>query len=175
MGICRYCGLRAGWFSDAHDSCIEKAKKDLESIDACMADAVLTGKTYSAVSSMTEKLIGSSIPDDQARSALQSGWSKGAELRCKKEPISLSEFSEISDLYKGAGFKAEDMVKTPGFRALTLSYLIWSVLNDQIDPYQGPIKFNLQAGETPVFGLANVLLSEKKPLTPMSAATTGQA
>src|SRR5208283_2940163 len=34
------------------------------------------------------------------------------------------------------------------------------VLHDQIEPYKGPIQFNLQPGEVPVIGIANVLLSE---------------
>jgi hypothetical protein len=42
------------------------------------------------------------------------------------------------------------------------SFGIWTVLHDQMDPYQGKINFNLQAGEVPFFGFANVLLSEEQ-------------
>ena len=42
------------------------------------------------------------------------------------------------------------------------SWRIWMVLHDQIEPYKGPIQFNLQAGEVPVSGIANVLLSEEQ-------------
>jgi hypothetical protein len=42
------------------------------------------------------------------------------------------------------------------------SFLIWTVLHDQIEPYQGPVLFNLQHGEVPVFGIANVLLIEER-------------
>jgi hypothetical protein len=52
--------------------------------------------------------------------------------------------------------------KTPGWYAVRFSFLIWTVLHDQIDPYQGPVLFNLQHGEVPVFGIANVLLREER-------------
>jgi hypothetical protein len=166
MGICTYCHQKAGWFSDAHDACVQKAAKGAETIQTCMANAVVQGKQYDDIAALINKVQGeAAIPQDQVRSALQRGWSDGSDTHCKKQPISLTEFSAISGLYKEAGFQPEDMLKTPGFRAMTLSYLIWTVLHDQIDPYQGPIQFNLQSGEIPVFGMANVLLSEQKTMS----------
>ena len=43
-----------------------------------------------------------------------------------------------------------------------LQLLDLTVLHDQIDPYHGPVRFNLQHGEIPVFGIANVLLREER-------------
>jgi hypothetical protein len=145
---------------------VQKVDDGLKAIKTSMANAVIDGKSYDAVDAEVAKLqADSTVPEDQIRSALQGGWSQGAETRCKAKPISDPEFSEISALYKKAGFEMQDMAKTAGFRAMTLSFLICSVLHDEIDPYQGPIHFNLQSGETPVFGLANVLLSEQKTVS----------
>ena len=44
---------------------------------------------------------------------------------------------------------------------MAMSFLIWTVLHDQINPYHG-VQFNLQHGEIPVFGIANVLLREER-------------
>jgi len=34
MGICRYCQTNAGWFSDAHDYCVQKANAEREKANA---------------------------------------------------------------------------------------------------------------------------------------------
>jgi hypothetical protein len=165
MGTCTYCHQKAGWFSEAHDACVQKAAKGAETIQTCIANAVVEGKQYDDIAALITKLQGDAgIPQDQLRSALQMGWSDGAVTRCKQAPITSSELSVISDLYKAAGFKIEEIRKTNGFNTMALSYLIWTVLHDQIDPYQGPIQFNVQFGEIPVFGMANVLLSEQKTM-----------
>ena len=38
MSICRYCGQNAGWFSEAHESCIQKANQGIEALKTCMAN-----------------------------------------------------------------------------------------------------------------------------------------
>jgi len=102
------------------------------------------------------------IPEEEVLPAIEEGWSKGAEKRSMSQPISDPEFSALSDVYRAAGLRQDDVRKTAGFRAMAFSFLIWTVLHDQIEPYQGPVQFNLQAGEVPVFGIANVLLSEEQ-------------
>jgi hypothetical protein len=102
------------------------------------------------------------IPQEQILPAIKEGWSQGAEKRSIAQPISDPEFSAISDIYRAAGLTQDDVVKTAGFRAMAFSLRIWTVLHDQIEPYQGPIHFNVQAGEVPVMGIANVLVSEEQ-------------
>jgi hypothetical protein len=129
-----------------------------------MAYAVINGNPYSEVSAMVEKRTANfDIPRDLIRAALKNGWSKGAEQRGKAQPM--SDQGVIRDLYHLAGFTDEEMRLTPGNLALIFSYLIWTILHDQIYPYQGPISFNLQAGEIPFFGVANVLVSEQRTVS----------
>ena len=56
---------------------------------------------------------------------------------------------------------------------MTFSFLIWTVLHDEITPYTGPVRFNLQHGEVPVFGLANVQLSEERAITSYAGGYSG--
>lgn len=102
------------------------------------------------------------IPPQQALAAIKEGWSQGAEKRSIAQPISEPEFSAMSDIYRAAGLTLDDVLQNAGFRAMVLSHRLWAVLHDQIEPYEGPICFNLQVGEIPVFGIANVLLSEEQ-------------
>lgn len=174
MGICRYCHQKAGWFADAHDACVQKANAGIESVKLCMADAVVEGKKYSDVSATIDKLsTDAAIPEDQLRAALKEGWSNGAENRSKAQPISGPEFTAIADLYRGAAFEEQEVFKTPGYMAMTFSFLIWTVLHGQVEPYQGRICFNVPAGEIPVFGIANVLVSEQRTVSSYVGAYGG--
>ena len=130
-----------------------------------MADAIIQGKPYSEIKPQLDKTTAeSAIPQEQALAAIKEGWSQGAEQRSKAQPISDADCSAISDVYRaaGLGLSKEEMQRTVGFLAMSFSYVIWTVLHDKIDPYQGPIHFQLQAGEVPVFGIANVLVREQR-------------
>jgi len=163
MSICRYCGQKAGWFSEAHKSCIEKSSQGIEAIKTCTKNATVQGKQYGEISVQLDKIAADAvIPREETLQAIKEGWSNGAETRAMAQPLSEDEFSAISDAYRAAGLTQDDVLQTAGFRAMVFSLLLWTVLHDQIDPYQGPIRFNLQAGEVPVFGIANVLLSEEE-------------
>jgi hypothetical protein len=174
MSICRYCGLKAGWFKDAHDECAQKAQLGLETLKTFVSDAVVQGKKYDEVKDRIDGLVAdSSIPKDQALPAIKDAWSEGAKTRSIAHPITDAEFSAMSDLYRGAGLTPEEMRKTPGFQAMVFSFLIWTVLNNQVEPYKGPVGFNLQHGEVPVFGLANVLLTEERVTSTYVGAYSG--
>ncbi len=163
MSICRYCGQNAGWFSEAHESCIQKSNRGIETLKTCVADAVVGGREYGEISAQLDKIVAdAAVPQEQLLPAIKEGWSQGAEKRSMAQPISNPEFSAISDIYLATGLTQDDVLKTAGFRAMVFSFGIWTVLHDQIDPYQGRINFNVQTGEVPFFGIANVLLSEEQ-------------
>jgi hypothetical protein len=166
MAICQYCGQKAGWFSEAHDSCIKKANQGIEALKTCMADAMIRGKPYSEIKSQLDKITAeSAISQEQALAAIKEGWSQGVEERSEAQPIGPGEVLVINDTYRAAGLRDEDMtLKTAGSWAMNFSYVIWTVLHNQIEPYEGPIRFQLQAGEVPVFGFANVLVREERTI-----------
>jgi hypothetical protein len=96
MGLCRYCGAKAGWFSDVHDECVRSAEdgcaKVCSLIAATLEKPVPTDhpdfdKWYSLYGQMlwaevkpeVEKLQSEHrIPADQVRGALRRGWIQGA-------------------------------------------------------------------------------------------------
>ena len=126
-------------------------------------NAIVEGRKYGEIKEQLDKIVvDSGMEREQIKPAIKEGWSEGAEKRGIGQPISDEEFSAIADVYREAGLTQEEVWKTTGHRAMAFSFLIWTVLNDKIDPYQGPVQFNLQHGEVPVFGIANVLLSEQK-------------
>jgi hypothetical protein len=163
MSVCRFCGQSAGWFSDAHDACTQKAEQGAATLEKRVADAIVQGKKYDDVKDDIQTVKSAcAIPQDQFLVAFKKGWTQGVEKRCVAEPVSGIEFEQIGDFYRGVGITTEEMRSTHGFQTSVLSFLIWTVLNDEIEPYNGPIHFNLSAGEVPVFGIANVLVSEER-------------
>lgn len=164
MAICRYCGKKAGWFSDAHEDCVRKANEAVKTINSSVSFAVIEGKKYEDIKAAIEAVIEfHHVPQPEALAAIKEGWSKGAEQRSKAQPISPDDFDAIGDIYKMAGLTDDDIwYKTAGHFAMCFSCLIWTVLHDHIDPYQGPIRFQLQAGEIPVYGIANVLVRQER-------------
>src|SRR5713226_1416774 len=166
MGVCRYCNHKAGWFTDAHDACVQKANAGIESLKKCMADAVVNGKHYSDVSATIDEIaVEAAIPKDQVRSALKDGWSQGVEQRSKAQPISPEESMAMDKIMQDAGFKMDEILWTVGGWSMDFSLRIWTVLHDQIQPYQGPVNFNVQAGEVPVWGLPNMFLKQQRTTT----------
>src|SRR5229473_3479994 len=112
MSICRYCGQKAGWFSEAHESCIQKSNQGIEALKTCVASAVLQGKQYGEIKVQVDKIVAdAAIPQEQVVPAIQEGWNQGAEKRSMAQPISNAEFSAISDVYRAAGLLQDDMRK----------------------------------------------------------------
>ena len=66
MTICRYCGQKAGWFSEAHDKCITSAQQGCERVASVVASAVV------------DKLIPPTRPDDEnwATALAKQVWSE---------------------------------------------------------------------------------------------------
>jgi hypothetical protein len=52
MGICRYCQKNAGWFSDAHDACVQKANAEREFAKKAL-DSFATARPRTAVRALT--------------------------------------------------------------------------------------------------------------------------
>ena len=163
MSVCRYCGQKAGWFSDAHESCIQKSNLGIEALKVCMANAVAQGKQDGEIRVQLDKIVADAlIPQEQALAAIKESWSQAAEKQGMAQPLSEQEGSAILNIGQAAGLTQDELLKTAGGRAVVLSWRLWMVLNNRIEPFKGPISFNLHAEETPVFGLANVLLSEEQ-------------
>jgi hypothetical protein len=123
----------------------------------------MTGKHYEDVSALLSKIATQSlIPHDQIMTVMKDAWSRGAVELAMKQPMDDSALSLSSSIFKGYGLTDRDMVKTAGFRNTVFSFILYTVLHDAIEPYEGPVSFNLATGEIPIFGIANVLLSEDK-------------
>jgi hypothetical protein len=178
MSICKYCNHNAGWFKDAHASCVQKANEAVKAIKVCMADAVTTGKKYSDVAASIDKLrADAGLSKTQADASLINSWSQAVEQRAKAQASSAAETEAVFQLALESGFKLEDAMHTAGGRANNYSYLTWLVLHKRFEsieatePWKG--SFNLQAGETPVWGMPHMLIRQQSTQVSYSGGYNG--
>ena len=98
MPVCRYCGQKAGWFSDAHVVCMNSAQQGCERVASTVASAVVdklippkhsddetwatafAKQVWSETKPQVDQLATEHrIPPADLRDALRKGWSTGAE------------------------------------------------------------------------------------------------
>src|SRR4051812_49051735 len=146
MGQCRYCGEKAGWFSDVHDECVRSAEdgcaKVYSLITATLEKPVptdhpdldewykLSGQMlWAEVKPEVEKLQAEHrIPADQVRGALRGGWIQGAARIATAGPIPYDRVAVSFNFYRAMGFTNQEMLSTDGFIAQSLSAVLWAVI-----------------------------------------------
>jgi hypothetical protein len=184
MGMCKYCGEKAGWFSDVHDSCVSAAKEGSEKI-ASLISSVLSSKLVPPSDHPTDEVwsrefaervwaetkpqIGElasrqHVPSDELRSAMRSGWSTGAENVATAEPMHPDRLSLMNSFFRCMGFSDQEMRGTDGFITQVLSTLLWSVIvagDPTLIANVPRHPFNLKPGEIPLMYFGSVVYSKE--------------
>jgi len=183
MAICRYCGQKAGWFSEAHEECITSAQQGSERVASAVTSTVVdklippkhsddetwvtafAEKVWSETKPQLDQLATEHrIPANDIRNALLKGWSTGAEQVATAEPLSPDRQAPMNAFVRIMAFTDQDICKTDGFVAGCFSVLLWSVIVHG-DPTQianvSHHPFNLRGGETPLFFFGSVLYSKE--------------
>lgn len=174
MSVCKYCGERAGWFSDAHEDCKLRAAQGVESLKTEVGKAVMDGRKYEEIADKIHSIIADDhVPEQDARAALKQGWSDGAVSKALKQPVTPEEFEAIWRFYQQAGYTQDEVVKLPGHMQACFSWLLYQVLHGEIVPYDGPVQFNLQHGEIAVFGFGSIILYEERASSSYAGGYSG--
>jgi hypothetical protein len=184
MAICRYCGQKAGWFSDAHQACITSAQQGCERVASAVVSMFgekmalpvehphsdewyLTFATnvWSGTKQTVDKLVAEHrIPTDDLRKSLIEGWSTGAEQVSVAEPLNPEKYSVMSRLFRLMEFTDQEMRKTDGYISAIFSMLLWAVMvyGDPASVAGVPEHpFNLRDCETPLFFFGSVVYSKE--------------
>ena len=182
MPVCRYCGQKAGWFSDAHVVCMNSAQQGCERVASTVASAVVdklippkhsdddtwakafAEKVWSEIKPQLDQLATEHrIPANDMRDALRKGWSTGAEQVATAEPLSPTRGAPIDAFCRIMGFTDQEMKLTDGFVAGSFSMLLWSVMVHGDPKALACVShhpFNLRGGETPLFFFGSVVYSK---------------
>ncbi len=183
MGVCRYCGQKAGWLSNVHEACAASAQQGSEQIASLVAAAVadklvppaacgdderelssFASQVWSEVESAVDRVESEhKVPVDAARQAMLRGWSDGAERVGLAEPLPFSRFVAAQALYTRMGFSDKEMRWTNGFLTATFSTILWSVMvrGEPISDAVANHPFNLRGDEVPLFFFGSVVYSKE--------------
>jgi hypothetical protein len=169
MANCKFCGEKAGWFSDAHENCAETAQAGANEIEIIISDAAKKigqgGETPNVGPSIDQVIAQKKVPLEAVNAAIIEGWSKSASEIALREPLPSDKQLALLHLYQQLGFTNEGMRKTNGFAAVNLSAVLWALINDVRELYDGTMvsrnPFNLKAGEIPIAFFASVSYSQE--------------
>src|SRR4051794_30710198 len=118
MAICKYCGEKAGWFTDVHDKCVEISKKGCEQVMSVVSSVVsekltppsaryenwtrtLGEHVWAEVQPALDQLAAQyRIPSNDLRKALCDGWSAGAEKAATAEPMHAYRYNLLTEFYR---------------------------------------------------------------------------
>ena len=179
MGICKYCGEKAGWFSDVHEACATSSQQGSAEIAATVGSTikekvsipvgqdtdVLASQLWLQLEEKVHQIAAEHrTPAENVRQALFQGWSSGAGELAIVEPLSIQKFNVIVKLYKLMGFTEQDMRKSDGNVAALFSLLLWAVMvhgdpSELAPEHDHP--FNLQPGEIPLMFFGSVVYSKE--------------
>jgi hypothetical protein len=184
VGFCRYCGKKAGWFNDVHEACVASCQKGCEQVASLVAGCIreklvppvahadsedwhlpLGRQVWSEAKPTIDQITAAHrIPADDLHSALLRGWSAGAERAGVAEPLLPGRQAAIMSFARAMELADQETCKTDGFRAATLSVLLWSVMVHG-DPtgiaYVSQHPFNLRSGESPIIFFGSVVYSQE--------------
>ena len=179
MGICKYCGEKAGWFSDVHEACATLSQQGCAQITAMVNSAIkdkinlptgqdtqtFASQLWSALEQTVDQIVTAhKTPAGNVRQALFQGWSTGAGELATAEPLSIEKFNVIVKLYKLMGFNEQDIRRSDGNIAAAFSLLLWAVMvhgdpSEFASDHSHP--FNLQSGEIPLMFFGSVVYSKE--------------
>ena len=184
MAVCKYCGEKAGWFSDAHPGCVTAAQAGREQIISKVASTIanklippashpdgdqwsldLVQQVWSETKPQLDQLVSEHhLPADDVRAAFQIGWSTGTEQAAIAGPMHPDRLVLFNDLYLAMGFTDQEMRRTDGYMAEVFSTLLWGVMvhGEPSDVASVPHHpFNLRSGEVPIFFFGSVTYSKE--------------
>jgi len=98
MGVCAYCGQKAGWLKNTREECVQKAARGVESLKQVIADGVLNGQRFADIQptlvTLRKQYL---VPDEEAVAAIKNGWDTAAKARSIKtdDPFALGDTPKL--------------------------------------------------------------------------------
>jgi hypothetical protein len=58
MGLCDYCGEKAGWLQSSHPACVARTNSVGETVKQLVFDGILAGKPYTELAANVQQMLG---------------------------------------------------------------------------------------------------------------------
>jgi hypothetical protein len=168
MGKCKFCGEDAGWFKDAHETCVAAVTTGVTEIKSSLSSAVeqiAQGGTPTVQVSIEQIASTKRVPTEMVKAAILESWSAAVYDLSLKEPLSEQNQVALVKLCEQQGFTKQQLLPTDGFRAACLSTVLWALINDVRELYSDAMvsrnPFNLKSGEIPIAFFGSVVYSQE--------------
>lgn len=169
MGICKFCGEKAGLFSNKHKECEKKYESGKREIISIIEDALVSKGDFNQINSKIESISKSSyIKEEEKSDLLIQGFDKAVERFFEDGLISEEEEKTVSGFMKHFNLAQNDLNRGNSYMRIVQGTVLRDVMNGitperiQVDT---AIPFNLQKGEKLVWTFGNVELYEQRTRT----------
>jgi hypothetical protein len=174
MGLCDYCGEKAGWLQSSHPACVAKANSMGETVKELVFKEILAGKAYAELAAEVQKI----LADNKAQAKyvqqdLHQGINDVISQIALQSPVSDDDFERLFAITEGFDLSPTNNPaeyaerRWFGVTQLALSHILWQVLNHTAPLFDEPPMFNLRSGETPIFqtGTGSVRYAEERTVS----------
>jgi hypothetical protein len=172
MGLCDYCGEKAGWFQSSHPACIARAEGMGNTVKELAFSETLAGRSYAELApEVQQALADKKVPFKYVREALLQGVNDAVSHIALQSPVSEEELNRLVAILEGCeitAYSAEYATRRWfGFSQLGMSAILWQVLHNRVPLFDDELRFNLRFGETPIFqtGNTNVMYAEERTIS----------
>jgi hypothetical protein len=146
MGVCDYCGEKAGWFQSSHPACIANADGAGQIVKDFVFTGTLAGKSYSELSAEVQRVLSDNkVKAKFVREALLQGINDGASQIALQSPVTDEEFNRLVEILQGFGIAAyhSDYASRRwfGLPQLGLSNILWQVLHHNTPAFEDKVDF----------------------------------
>jgi hypothetical protein len=92
MGVCEYCGEKAGWLQSSHPACITKATSSRKIVEKLVYDGTLAGRSFDELSVEVQKVLTDCrVPFNYVSDSVHQGANDAASQIALKSPVSEAE------------------------------------------------------------------------------------
>lgn len=171
MGNCRYCGSKAGFLNDVHESCLTDAQAALIKLRDLMTRAVMEATPAAEVAVLISAIVADGrLSKQDAEKTLLSAANGAALEVARQRPLDEHACKGVYDLFCVAKpalvTDQQQFLNNPGYASVALSHTVFQVLHGQV-PYWDPaaqVSFQINRGETPIVQ-RNAILAQYRTIS----------
>jgi hypothetical protein len=189
MGLCKYCGEKAGLFKTSHDECATNLQRSIGAVRKLISDGTLGGREYSDLSREVQSVLANNrTPFAYVQDTIHQATNDAASQLALQAPASESEFVRLMDIIQGFDGSigkhlsqeyTSQMVARKWFATarLHMSYVLWQVLNNRTPDFEATgeaAAFNIRSTEQPIFQTGDcVTYAEERTISNPSRSYQG--
>src|SRR5437899_3167777 len=122
MGVCKYCGQKAGWFSHAHEGCEHKYQSVLQNMMSLTTPSKRTGQGLDTLENRLSQMAKEHfIAAGQVKTMMIGGWEQALNQVLQDNVLSEGEENILMEFAKHFNLSQEDLNRNGAYTRLVKS------------------------------------------------------